>query len=257
MSADREFHIWEGVYQHWDDAPQLGDAFNNEKWLAEQAAAISAEISDQTGEHGTIPACAISRDYILPVIAALAVQQGHLKILDFGGGLASSYPLVMGSIPGSERIEFHVVEGSGICERGRKQFAGLSNLQFHTSIPKEDAHFDIVHAGRSFQYIDDWRALLTTFSNLRPRYLVLAGLLAGDISPFVSLQNYYGCKIRVRFLNRDELIKAIEQLGFRLVYKSLHLSKRLGKEGPLPMGNFSIENRLEHPCQLLFEWVNQ
>lgn len=256
MSVNNEFHIWEGVYRHWDDAPQLGDAFNNEKWLTDQTSAISAEMSDQTGEYGTIPACAISRDYILPIISALAMQQGHLKILDFGGGLATSYPLVMGSIPGSERIEFHVVESSSICARGRKQFTELGNLHFHTSIPGADASFDIIHAGRSFQYIDDWRSLLTTFSSLNPRYLVLAGLLAGDIAPFVSVQNYYGCKIRVRFLNRDELIKAVEQLGFRLVYKSLHLSKRLGTEGPLPMNNFPLENRLEHPCQLLFERVN-
>ena len=67
------------------------------------------------------------------------------------------------------------------------------------------------------------------------------------------MQNYYGCKIPVRFLNRDDVIRTIEDLGYRLIYKALHFSKRLGKEGPLPMDNFPVENRLEHPCQLLFQ----
>lgn len=253
MAAEQMFYIWEGVYTKWSEAPQVGDAFNSEKWLANQTAYTGVEIAG-LAEDG-IAACAVSRDYVLPLVAALAMQDGRaLRILDFGGGMASSYPLVMGAVPGSEAVEFHVLESRSICERGRAEFAGRTNLFFHTEMPPPGTHFDIAHAGRSMQYVDDWRGLLRAFAELNARYILLAGLLAGDIKPFVTTQNYYGCKIPVRFLNLDEVIRVMQDLGYRLVYKSLHFSKRLDKEvgEPLPMDNFPPHNRLEHPCQLLF-----
>jgi putative methyltransferase (TIGR04325 family) len=252
MTAEQAFHIWEGVYGAWSEALPVGDAFNNDKWLADQGANVGAEIAGLA--EGGIAACAVSRDYVLPLVAAFALQAGRApRILDFGGGMASSYPLVMGAVPGSENIEFHVLESPGICSRGRAEFSDRDNLFFHSEMPPADMCFDIVHAGRSMQYVDDWRELLAAFAQRKAQYIVLAGLLAGDIKPFVTTQNYYGCKIPVRFLNREEVIRVFEDLGYHLIYKSLHFSKRLGKEGPLPMDNFPSENRLEHPCQLLFQ----
>ena len=207
MTVKQITHIWEGVYQEFDKAPLVGDAFNSKKWLADQVSHARAEF-DQLAERG-IDACAVSRDYVLPLVAALVVQNSRaLRILDFGGGIASSYPLVMSTIPDSETIEFHVLESSDICECGRAIFAGRANLFFHTEMPQLGIDFDIVHAGRSMQYVDDWRGLLRTFAKRNAKYILLAGLLAGDIKPFVTIQNYYNCKIPVRFLNRDEVIDA-------------------------------------------------
>lgn len=254
MSAGQEFHIWEGVYDKWSDAPEIDGAFNSEKWLNDQAASVMKEIAGLGKDRESISSCAISHDYILPTVAAMARKNGQkLRIMDFGGGLASSLPLVKASLPPGDDIEFHVVESEGICRKGREVFPEGLNLFFHAKLPTDLGKYDVIHAGRSFQYIDDWRGLLCSFSRLEPRYLILAGALAGDMESFVSVQNYYGYKIRVRFLNRKELISEVEHLGYRLILKSLHMSKRLGKEGPLPMDNFPVERRLEHPCQLLFE----
>lgn len=255
MTVDAGFNIWEGVYEEWEDAPEVGDAFNGDQWLGDQAANVAREIELLGNDSTGISSAAISRDYILPVVTALAGAQlnsSGIKILDFGGGLASSYPLLMASLPSAKSVEFHVVESKGVCDKAEELLAGHANLHFHSSLPTSPDRFEIIHVGRAFQYIDDWRGLLAAFAVLCPKYLVLTGVLAGDIEPFVSNQNYYGCKIRVRFLNRSELIAVAEKLGFRLVYKTLHFSKRLGKEGPLPMDNFPVERRLEHPCQLLF-----
>jgi putative methyltransferase (TIGR04325 family) len=250
--AENIFQIWDGVYAEWSDAPVKGDAFNSEKWLLDQVAHTEAEL------HGLadigLASCAVSRDYILPLVVALALKKDQpLRILDFGGGMASSYPLVMGSVSGGEAVEFHVLESSRICKYGRANFSNYPNLFFHAEMPPLDMSFDIVHAGRSMQYVDDWRGLLQTFVDFKAQYILLAGLLAGEIKPFVTTQNYYGSKIPVRFLNINEVIQNMESLNYRLSYKSLHFSKRLGKEGPLPMDNFPLENRLKHPCQLLFQ----
>jgi putative methyltransferase (TIGR04325 family) len=251
MAAEQAFHIWDGVYREWSEVPLVGDAFNNDKWLSDQATHIAAEIAGL--EKDGIAASAVSRDYVLPLVAALAMRGGRApRILDFGGGMASSYSLVMGALPGSDAIEFHVLESNGICERGQTEFAGRDHLFFHTDLPPAGLDFDIVHAGRSMQYVGDWRCLLSAFAGRKAQHIVLAGLLAGDIKPFVTKQNYHGRKIPVRLLDRDEVIQFVEGLVYQLIYKTLHFSKRLGKEGPLPMDNLPSENRLEHPCQFLF-----
>ncbi len=253
MSDEQAFAIWEGVYGEWEDAPVIDGAFESSKWLDDQAAIVRRELADCEDYRGAISPNAKSHDYILPTVIAMAgCGNDVLKVLDFGGGLASSYLPLIASLPDGDAVEFHVVESQGICEKGREIFPADMALFFHTELPS-DGHYDVIHAGRSFQYVDDWRGLLRSFAGLTPGYLVLAGALAGDIASFVSIQNYYGYKIRVRFLNLDELIRETESLGFRLISNSLHLSKRLGKVEPLPMDNFSESHRLEYPCQLLFE----
>jgi putative methyltransferase (TIGR04325 family) len=253
MSERQNFAIWEGVYGEWADAPVIDGAFDSSKWLDDQASAARLELVELLDNCGSISPNAKTHDYILPTVLAMAGNDnGNLKVLDFGGGLASSYLPLVASLPDGDAVEFHVVESQSICEKGREVFPENMKLFFHTDLPS-DGHYDVIHAGRSFQYVDDWRGLLSSFASLTPSYLVLAGVFAGDIEPYVSVQNYYGYKIRVRFLNLPELIREADLLGFRLLSKSLHLSKRLGKTGPLPMDNIPESHRLEHPCQLLFE----
>ena len=251
---EKQFAIWEGVYERWEDAPVIEGAFDSPKWLNDQAALASKELEEYQQFVGRIAPNAISNDYILPTVLAMAAVDGRkLKVLDFGGGLASSYLSLIASLPEDSDIEFHVVESRGICERGREVFASDGNLFFHEELPVS-GHYDVIHAGRSFQYVDDWRGLLRSFAGLTPDYLVLAGALAGENRSFVSLQNYYGYKIRVRFLNLSELIEEAGKCNFKLLSKSLLLTKRLGKTGPLPMENLPEEYRLRHSCQLLFRW---
>jgi putative methyltransferase (TIGR04325 family) len=251
MAIKSTFRIWEGVYEAWADAPRLGDAFDDQKWLEDQEMRARAVFADLA--IGGIPQSAISRDYVLPMIAAMAMQDCHrLRILDFGGGMAVSYPSVIGAVPNGDSIEFHVVESAGICERGRVVIPERFGVVFHSKIPSPNIKYDIVNASRSVHYVDDWQGLMQAFALWHPRYIVLAGLLAGDNCSFVSIQNYYDYRIPVRFLNRNDVINVLNGLGYRLIYNTLHVSKRLDKEGTLPMDNFPEENRLEYPCQLVF-----
>jgi len=142
-----------------------------------------------------------------------------LKILDFGGGLAPSFFSVVSSLHSVDRLEFHVVEGKAVCDKANDIFPQNTGLYFHDEIPKDCEGFDVIHAGSSLQHIDDWRGLLASFTRLKPRYLILADVLAGNIKSFVALQNYYGYKIRSHFLNFQKLIDEAEKLGFQLLFK--------------------------------------
>jgi hypothetical protein len=94
--------------------------------------------------------------------------------------------------------------------------------------------------------------LLEKFASYEPRLIMLSGLNAGDIETFVTYQNYYGSKIPVWFWNVREIIGALRNLDYNLIYKSLLESSYLGKVQPLPMGNFPPEYRLKRKCNLIF-----
>ena len=253
MSGQENFAIWEGVYSAWEDAPETGAAFASDKWLDDQAQAAMVELRDYQDCQDAIKTNAKSSDYILSTVVAMAGSDGAgTRVLDFGGGMATAYLPLVASLPDDFDLDFHVVEHAGVCERGRQIYPEAMKVFFHEELP-DDNRFEVIHAGRSFQYVDDWRGLLKSFARLSSGYLILAGALAGNIPSFVSIQNYYDHGIRVRFLNLDELLLEAANHGFQLISKSRHLSVRLGKTGPLPMQNFPPAQQLDYPCQLLFK----
>lgn len=162
----------------------------------------------------------------------------------------------MGSISKNINVQFDILESEQICNKGTKELASRKNISFLQKMPCGE--YDIIHAGRSMQYVEDWVDIIEQFCLLQPKYIIFAGLLAGEIKTFVTLQNYYGSKIPVRFQNLDEVIGKLEEKGYELIYKTLHISSRLNvDDGELPMYNFPSKYQLKYPCQLLFRKLSK
>ena len=89
--------------------------------------------------------------------------------------------------------------------------------------------------------------MLQEFFIKTAEHLIFVGALAGQIEPFVTVQNYAGSKIPVRLLNLDDFAQGMKRLEYRLLKKARHVSPRLGVEGFLPMDNFPKKYRIEHP----------
>ena len=245
-------NIWEGVYDRFPPG-DAEDVFGGEHWvgaLAEQ----TRQMLDSSEESRTIPAATLVHEYPLAPVAAslMAMRRGKIRILDFGGGMGASFVAVAASCGKPEALEFHIVEGSRVCERGRQLHAGTTNLYFHESLPDVAEAFDLVHAGSSLHYVKDWRGMLRCFTDYSPSMILLAGLPAGDIQTFACYQNYYGRRMPMWFLNVGEVIGALDNLGYCLVYRSLLASRCLGKMQPMPMDNFPPERRIARKCNLLF-----
>ena len=125
------------------------------------------------------------------------------------------------------------------------------NIQFHTELPKLD-RIDIVHAGSSLQYIEDWKVMLRKLSNYAPDYMLLEDLYAGDIPTYSTAQYYYGSLIPCWFFNINEIIEQMKSLEYKLQFKSTFVAKILGIEQESPQKNFPKKYRLGHACNLLF-----
>ena len=253
----QDFNVWEGVYDSWGKAPGDKDAFDEKVWLGKVTQRAKAAIKEYRTNATVSPVTRI-RDYILPVAASMVCSsfKGDLRVLDFGGGMAASYFPLISSLPNPENVEFHIVEGTEICLKSREVLGEFKKLHFHDHLPEVSYPFHIVHAGSSIQYVEDWKSLLAKFLEYSPKLLVLEDLMAGDVKSFVTLQNYYGKKIRSWFLNINEIIEAVEQMGCKLIYKTQFAHDILGKVGPLPMENFSPSHRLNYGSHLIFERIN-
>jgi len=251
----KNLHIWDGVYNDWDSAPADDNVFNNDVWLKKITVTAKKDLDIFQNENPSFSNF-FSRDSALPVVCSMAIKLNKpLTIIDYGGGLGSSYFPVASAI--DHPINYYIVEKEAVCERGKELFKNVKEMYFYSDLSElknlQDK-IDIIHLGSSFQYINDQQKLLKNIADLQPSYLLMADMLAGDIKSFISIQNFYGKKIRVRFSNINELLNLVRKFGFSLLYKTSFINSVLGKEEKLPMGNFDKIFRLNYPCQLLFKY---
>ncbi len=250
--SNENFHIWEGIYERFPEETN-GSAWDSDRWVDSLVEDVLPEI-ENIDSQCSISSNTIVRNYPLgPIIALLTKQKAEpVRVLDFGGGLASTFPSVAASLPNPELVRFEIVESKPICLRGRQVYEKFDNVIFHEHLPSDGEKFDVIHAGSSLHYVQDWQGILKRFTDFNPSLVMLSGLMAGDIKTFVTYQNYYESKCPVWFWNIGDIINALDDLGCKLIYKSLLASRYLGKEQPLPMNNFPAEYRLNRKCNLIF-----
>jgi len=239
--------IWSGVFTSFADAAGNKGFLNSVTWLDKQVVQATKAF-EKLKSTNVISSLAVTCEYVLPAVAASMIDKTNktLRILDFGGGLASSYLPLIAMLPVDVNLDFVVIENKEICDAGNKLFESDHRISFLTDLPSNKS-FNIVHAGSSMHYIDDWYSLLEIFSELKPDKLIFADLPAGDIDSFVTTQYYYGRKIPVRFWNINEFIEKVEKLGFRMVMKSRYSSNYLEA-----LKDFDLKHRLNYFSQIVF-----
>lgn len=242
---------WEGVFGTFAEAGGEAAVFEGSVWMDKIVARAQGSLDRSVG--GAIAPVAVTTDYALALVAAQTARADRpLRILDFGGGMATSYVPLRAMLPPGQPIDFVVVENGAIGERGRQLFAGDPSVTFRTDLPAAPERFDIVHFGSSLHYVDDWQAVLALVTKLEPAHLLFADLPAADNRSFVTTQRFHDRRIPVRFWNVDEFITAVRGLGFELLLKARYRGYYLGPDAELPTSNFDDEHRLTYTSQLVF-----
>ena len=253
MTTNERFKVWEGVYKSFSEVPGNAKVFGENIWLqkVEDRARIAllAAQSDKA-----IAPVAETHDYALPVVAALAARRGKaLRILDFGGGLASSYIPLVKMLPTEQELDFVIVENEAICEVGRELLVSDNRVSFISQLPNSRERFDIVHCGSSLHYVDDWSEFLERAISLCPTYLLFSDLPAADNRTLVTAQMYHGARIPVRFWNLNEFITKVESLGYCLLLKARYRGSFLDDKEGVPTEHFELSDRLSYFSQLVFQ----
>lgn len=250
------FNIWEGIYTSFQDAEEnaTGGGFSSDVYN-ERALNAALECMRMLKSGKPIPSFHKQRSTLLPVTAGMMLSRTkNLSILDFGGGLGIGYMVLAESIPDySKKIKYEVVELPDICKQG--QFIHHEeNIYFSSALPST-GQYDLVHSSSALQYIEDWKSLVRKWSSYKSEYILLSDVLAGDIPTFVTLQNYYGSKIKSWFFNLDSLVSVFNEMGYYLQMKTQVNGKRLDFEDTLPMKNFPETHRIEFTLHLLFHKI--
>jgi putative methyltransferase (TIGR04325 family) len=247
-----EFNIWEGIYGSFHEvgSDAIGPGFGGDVYRA-RSLKVAHECLAALNADKPIPLFYKQRSTLLPPVVAMMLESRNpLRILDFGGGLGIGYMTLSESIPQhSGAIEYTIVEIPEVCDAGRGLLLGGA-VAYSDSLPSQ-GKFDLVHSASALQYIEDWQQALKFLCDYGAEYMLLSDVFAGSIPTFVTLQNYYGSRIRHWFLNYDELMDLVTSFGYQPVMKSFVSSRRHGEEDVLPMRNFPESHRLEQSMHVL------
>jgi putative methyltransferase (TIGR04325 family) len=246
--------VWDGVYASFSEAPNDGDAFSDAVWK-EKVLHRAKKLFEDRKTKGAIPKSTLTTDYALPfILSTMVSQKEKINVLDFGGGLGTSFIPLIDMIPQMASVKYTVVENKLICELGSELFISYPNILFKDHIPEQK--YDLLNAGSSIHYVDDWLGLLKNIASLGVQYMIFSDLPAADNKTFVTNQIYYGKRIPVRFWNLEEFIKGVSQLGFEVILKSHYRGYYMNPDSVLPLDNFSDEYKPSHFSQLVFKRKN-
>ncbi len=179
---------------------------------------------------------------LLPLL--ISTQEKEQSVLDWGGATGFSYlPTKFGCL--KKLKKYVIIESSDCCKAGENMFDDNS-LIFSENIPNEE--FDIILIGSALQYAIDYEQKLRELSAVNKKWFLFTKLPAGENPTYISTTgSEYLLEKRdpMYIFNVYEIIKIMEKLGYKLVFK--------GAAGVLNQWKFEPKYRVERYCNLLFE----
>lgn len=252
-----KFNIWEGVYSSFNEVPSSGEGFESSRWIDSNYKKTKEILDNLTSADFVNEVSKFNISPLSVVISLMKDLKRKIKVLDFGGGMGTTYLQVKEALITND-IDFTIVEGIKNCEKANALFSEDDNINFYDKLPLNE-EFDIIHISSSLQYIEDWKGLL---SELCQRYnaktFIFNDLPAGDIkSTYATYQNYYESKIPYWFFKIDDVINEVKKYGFELIHKSNFVAKILGDNEKMPQDNFSKNYQVGYAKNLIFEKLEE
>jgi putative methyltransferase (TIGR04325 family) len=235
-------YTWQGIYSNRSDVPGSTDRYDDEievnKHLSWTRPAFDAVRS------GSLPP---PEHQMLTLIAAMAgAKSGSVRVIDLGGAVGAGYVQLLGALPTTIAIEYHVVDLEKMCSEGKRLFSDDPRIQFHKVIPQSIESLDIVYANSVLQYIDHYEETLAQITSLGAEFVLLGDLPVGNIPTYATKQlNLVGKVLAYWFFNRDEIVDTLAQRGYSLIYEGL-------EEPEFDQENFPQSHRIGRMRNLLF-----
>jgi putative methyltransferase (TIGR04325 family) len=160
------------------------------------------------------------------VLARTAQRRQAISVLDWGSGVGQYYPLARALVP-DVRIDYHCKDVPELSALGREL---VPDATFYDDDSCLDRRYDLVFAGSSLQYVEDWQNALRGLAGAAERYLLLTRTPTVAENPsFVVVQRAqpygFGTDVLEWFLNRDELLDCASSAGVRVVREFVMLDE--------------------------------
>ncbi len=183
---------------------------------------------------------------LLPMLVATFMdREKEISILDYGGGMGTSYIDCLNSID-CANIKYYVIDLMKKIELGRKIFPQEYSILFLEDI-SELHKVNIVYLGSTLQYIQDYKALLAELISKAPKYILLTDHFMGKMKTFATTQvNMQGRRMAYWIFELKEIIQLFRDNNYSLIYKSVNY------QPCHHFDNFPLDYRVAGSCNLLF-----
>ena len=181
---------------------------------------------------------------LLPLIISLQKNKREVCVLDYGGGMETSYINCISSIDVSN-IKYYVYDLKETMDLGKEIFSQDSNIKFVNNI-KSIENIDIIYLGSLLQYIADYKKLLNELINKSPKYIFITDNFMGNIRYATVQTNMKGRRMACWIFELMEIIQVFESHDFKLIYKSVNYQPFIS------FNNFPEQYRVMDSCNLLF-----
>ncbi len=170
----------------------------------------------------------IKADYSWPVLCGLLLaassNKNSLSVLDFGGGLGSSYFQNRNFLSNLSSVDWNIVEQVSFVNVGNEKIK-LNGLHFYSSIDKciLNCHPNAILLSSVLQYIDNYQAIINGVTKTGAEFIII------DRTPFLkkgSIEKIFIQKVPdwiyqasypCRFFVENDFIKLFESRGYFLL----------------------------------------
>ena len=210
---------WEGDFPRWEDASARASGYDSPLILEKVCQAIrTVKAGKAAFERDSV--VFDEEDFNWPLVAQLlriaTASGGHLRVLDFGGSLGSSWFQSRRILADLAEVCWHVVEQPGFVAAGRKEFEdGILRFFETTAESATTCAPDVILASNVVQYLPDPFRSLRELATVNAPFLLLdrtATLSAGRAR--LTLQTtpewIYPATYPAWFLPWHDIVKAVE-----------------------------------------------
>jgi putative methyltransferase (TIGR04325 family) len=153
------------------------------------------------------------------VLALASRFKTTLSMLDWGGGAGHYYPLSKAILPGVE-LNYFCVDVPRLAEVGQRLVP--DGHFFADEASCFERTYDLVHAGSSLWYSEDWQGVVSRLASAANDYLYVTRMMfVSDADSFVAVQRpaSYGYLTEYKFwiLNRSAFVQEVERHDMTLL----------------------------------------
>ena len=243
---ENKIRIFEGIFKCFEDTHVREDVFNENIWTKNSLKKLKS-ISLKEELYCNYPGQDTQLAFLISTITS---KEKKITILDFGGGIGTTYAQIKKVIP-HKNIFYYIIEKEAVCKEGSRFFKKDKKIKFTSSMP-DIKKVDIVYARSSIRYVDKWKKTLKQLSSYNPKFFLIVDLLAGDVPPYVTIQNYYGGKIPCHVFNEKDFLNTMKKLCFEPVFWSNYAGTFFNEASDFPQDHFPKKYRVKKSKNILF-----
>jgi putative methyltransferase (TIGR04325 family) len=190
--------IYSGDFNNWDEASQISNGYNTDEIFSKvRDATLLVKRGKAEFERDSVLFDKI--EYSLPIFSgillAAAKNDGHLKVLDFGGALGSTYFQNRKFLKELKSVKWGIVEQPHFVECGKELFQD-NQLFFFNNIEECVNEFspNLVILGSVLQYIENSTVLLNQIHKINFSALVIDR---------IPISQYENDKISIQYVPKE------------------------------------------------------